>query len=189
MSRIPRLTPDDLDDAQREVYQAIAGGPRAQRSAFSLTDENGVLEGPFNAMLLHPPLGDALQRLGSAIRYDGTLSARAREIAILAVAAHWQSDFEQYAHERVGVQIGLTQDEITALREGKRLQFADPEEAAVAEAAGRILDHNALTEAEYAEAAESLGPAKLFELTTLIGYYGVLALQLRIFDVGVRPAL
>lgn len=189
MSRIPRLTPDDLDDAQREVYQAIAGGPRAQRSAFRLTDENGALEGPFNAMLLHPPLGNALQQLGSAIRYHGALSGRAREIAVLAVAAHWQSDFEQYAHELVGVQIGLTQDEITGLREGKRLQFADPEEAAVAAATDHILDRNALTDTEYAEAAEVLGSAKLFELTTLIGYYGVLALQLRIFDVGAPPAL
>lgn len=66
MTRIPRLAPDQLDDAQRELYQAIAGGARAATTAFRLTDDDGVLEGPFNAMLLHPPLGDALQRLGAA---------------------------------------------------------------------------------------------------------------------------
>jgi 4-carboxymuconolactone decarboxylase len=183
VSRIPRLAPDQLDDAQREVYAAIAGGPRAANSAFRLTDHNGGLEGPFNAMLLHPPLGDALQRLGSAIRYRGALSDRAREIAILMVAAHWDSGFEQYAHERVAVRIGLAEREITALQQGIKPDLTDPDEAAVATVTRHILDHHTLTDTEYTEAVAVLGPAKLFELTTLVGYYELLALQMRVFGV------
>jgi 4-carboxymuconolactone decarboxylase len=183
VTRLPRLSPDQLDDAQRELYGAIAGGPRATNSAFNLTDERGSLEGPFNAMLLHPPLGDALQHLGAAIRYRGALSDRAREIAILAVAAHWRSTFEQYAHERVGLRIGLSEKELAALREGTDPGLADPEEMAVVAATRHLLDHNTLTDAEYAETVTVLGPAKLFELTTLVGYYGLLALQMRVFGV------
>lgn len=181
MSRIPRLRPDQLHGAQRAVYEAIAGGPRATSGAFSLIDEDGSLEGPFNAMLLHPPLGDALQQLGAAIRYQGRLPDRAREIAILVVAAHWQSAFEQYAHERVGLRIGLVDAELAALRAGTDLNLTDPEEAAVAIATRRILARNELTDAEYAEAVMVMGPEKVFELTTLIGYYGLLALQMRVF--------
>ncbi|HEX3648942.1 MAG TPA: carboxymuconolactone decarboxylase family protein, partial [Pseudonocardiaceae bacterium] len=86
MNRIPRLPPAELDDEQQRLYASITDGPRA-RNAFGMVDGNGALGGPFNAMLLHPPIGDPLQRLGAAIRYGSTLSDRAREMAILMVAA------------------------------------------------------------------------------------------------------
>jgi 4-carboxymuconolactone decarboxylase len=102
-ARIPRLAPAELDGEQRALYDAIAGGRRAQGpQLFRLTDADGRLEGPFNAFLLQPRLGSALQALGTAVRYETRLSDRCREIAILVVAAHWRSDFERYAHEAVG---------------------------------------------------------------------------------------
>jgi 4-carboxymuconolactone decarboxylase len=101
-ARIPKLPPAELDDEQRALYDAIAGGRRAQgRQLFRLSDADGCLEGPFNAFLLQPRLGSALQALGAAVRYETALDDRSREIAILVVAAHWHSDFERYAHEAV----------------------------------------------------------------------------------------
>jgi 4-carboxymuconolactone decarboxylase len=53
-----RPTPDELDPAQRELYETITGGPRAAGpSPFALVDAAGRLNGPFNAMLLAPELG------------------------------------------------------------------------------------------------------------------------------------
>ncbi len=186
MSRLPRPSRALLDERQGELFDAIAGGPRAS-SAFSPVGDDGGLVGPFNAMLLHPPIGDPLQRLGAAIRYRGTLSDRAREIAVLLVAAHAGSAFEQYAHERIAVHIGLSDAEIAVLHEGRAPVLADPGETAVATATLRILDRRALDDDEYAEAVDVLGAATLFELTTLIGYYQLLATQLRVFGVD-RPA-
>src|SRR5581483_3243700 len=98
--RIPKLAPSDLDAGQRALYDAIAGGRRAQGpQRFRLTDADGRLEGPFNAFLLQPRLGSALQALGAAVRYETGLDDRCREIAILVVAAHWRCAFEWYAHE------------------------------------------------------------------------------------------
>jgi 4-carboxymuconolactone decarboxylase len=42
-----------------------------------------------------------------------------------------------------------------------------------------------LDDEEYAAAVAGLGEAGVFELTTLAGYYATLALQLRVFRVGV----
>lgn len=188
MSRIHRFHPDELDDRQRQVYAAIVGGPRAATAAlFPLTDDEGRLAGPFNAMLLSPALGEALQELGSAIRHQGALSPRSRELAILAVAAHWQCDFEQRAHEVIGAQAGLTRAELDALRTGSPLAPSGEEEAAVLTVT-RTLVHTAdLSQADYDAAASSLGPAKIFELTTLVGYYSLLALQMRAFGVHAPP--
>ncbi|RCV48540.1 carboxymuconolactone decarboxylase family protein [Marinitenerispora sediminis] len=184
MSRIPRLRPEQLDERQRAVYADIAGGPRAAGpQLFRLTGDDGALEGPFNAMLLQPALGDALQRLGGAIRYEGALSDRARELAILVVAAHWDSAFERHAHEAVGAHVGLTEAELAAVRTGGDPGLDDPVEAAVVRTARLLTARAGLTDDEYAEAVRVLGPAGLFELTTLVGYYATLALHLRVFGV------
>ncbi len=88
-----RLTPADLDDEQRAVYDGIASGPRVSGS-FRIIEEDGSLTGPFFPMLFAPTVGGALAALGEAIRYDSSLSPRTREIAILAVAALRRSDYE-----------------------------------------------------------------------------------------------
>ena len=119
-ARIPKLEPAALDEDQRALYDAIAGGRRAQGpQLFRLADSEGRLEGPFNAFLLQPRLGSALQALGSAVRYDTGLDDRCREIAILVVAAHWESEFEWYAHEAVGRSVGLGDAELAAVRDGR----------------------------------------------------------------------
>ena len=186
MTRLRRLRPAELDAEQRALYDAIVGGPRAGGgSPFRLLDSAGGLEGPFNAMLLQPALGEALQALGSAVRYRTTLAPRAREIAILVVARVWDSAFERHAHEAVGRVAGLTDDELHALRAGWADAFADPGERLIAQTAAALAVRGDLTDAEFAAARDGLGLPQVFELTTLVGYYATLAMQLRVF--GVRP--
>jgi 4-carboxymuconolactone decarboxylase len=184
MSRIPRLTPANLDDEQRRLHASITSGSRSSGPRlFRLADDDGRLEGPFNAMLLNPAIGDPLQSVGAAVRYHGRLSNRCREIAILAVAAHWRSPFEQRAHEAVGAHAGLTESELEALRAQAPLELDEPEEAAVLLTTRHLLQHRDLDDELYRDVSASLGADILFELTTLIGYYSTLALQMRVFGV------
>jgi len=53
----------------------------------------------------------------------------------------------------------------------------------VARTVAALVARGDLDDAEYLEAAEAVGPAGLFELLTLVGYYATLALQLRVFRV------
>jgi 4-carboxymuconolactone decarboxylase len=185
MARLAKLSAEDLDDDQKQLYEAITGGPRSSgRPAFPLVDHAGALEGPFNAMLLQPALGSALQSLGAAIRYQGTLPGRTRELAILVVAAAWRSEFEQYAHEAVGLHEGLRAEDLAAIRAGQEPDLTDPAERAAVRTAWALARRGDLDDAEYADAVAQLGEPALFELTTLVGYYATLALQLRAFRVG-----
>jgi 4-carboxymuconolactone decarboxylase len=185
MTRLAPLTPDALDEDQRRLYQEIASGPRASGARpGDLVERSGALAGPFNAMLLRPALGSALQALGAAIRYRGALGGRARELAILAVAACWQSEFEWQAHEGAGRALGLREEELAAIRDGRDPRLADADERAVLRAATALARSGDLDDRQYAEAVAVLGADGLFELTTLVGYYATLALQLRVFRVG-----
>jgi 4-carboxymuconolactone decarboxylase len=180
--RVHPFPPDTLSGARRELYDAIAGGPRARGPQhFALTRADGSLRGPFNAFLLSPDLGGALQDVGAAIRYRGALSDRAREIAILLVAAHWDSDFEREAHEAVGGAAGLTEAELAALRLGDLAAFTG-DESLVAAVTMQLLGGD-LDDGAWNEASVALGAEVVFELTVLVGYYATLALQLRVFRV------
>jgi 4-carboxymuconolactone decarboxylase len=167
-ARIPKLEPAALDEDQRALYDAIAGGRRAQGpQLFRLADSEGRLEGPFNAFLLQPRLGSALQALGSAVRYDTGLDDRCREIAILIVAAHWESDFEWYAHEAVGRSVGLGDAELAAVRDGRYTELTAARDGRYTELTaardGRYTELTAARDGRYTEltAARDGRPAAL----------------------------
>lgn len=191
--RLPWFAPQDLDPPARALYDAIAGGPRAQGArAFPLTDEDGRLNGPFNAMLVSPEVGTALQELGAAIRYRTSLGARAREIAILEVSVLRRCSFEWYAHERVGRQAGLTGEEIAALHAARDAPSFTAEESLVRELARTLLRERDLDDAAFARAEQALGTRVLMELIALVGYYDLLALSLSVWrtplPAGAPPA-
>lgn len=185
MKRLEKLVPESLDEDQKRLYWTLTSGPRGSgQQPFQLVDGTGSLAGPFNAMLLRPALGSALQGLGAAIRYQGALSGRTRELAILVVAAHWRCEFEQYAHEPAARALGLREEDLAALRAGLEPDLSDPSERAAVQAAWALARSADLDDEQYRAAAEWLGTKGIFELTTLIGYYATLALQLRVFRVG-----
>jgi len=190
--RVPHLRPDELDTEQRDLYDTINQGPRRSahpglQSPVGLVDADGRLQGPFNAMLFHPEIGTAVQELGRALRFAGKLPPRAREIAILIVAASEKSDFEWAAHAAIGAYLGLSTDEITALARADVIEFADPIEDAVARAARALVTTGDLDDEHYRAAADALGVRLLFELSTLVGLYRALALQMRLFRVPGPP--
>ncbi|MEP7036181.1 MAG: carboxymuconolactone decarboxylase family protein [Dermatophilaceae bacterium] len=185
MSRLERLVPERLDEQQQVLYEQIIGGPRSSGpQAFRLVGADGALEGPFNAMLLCPAVGTALQALGAAVRYSTSLSDRAREMAILAVAAHEDSAFEWHAHEAVGRLAGLTGADFAAIRAGLAPAGATDEERAVVDATLHLLHDGDLEDQAFQTVLAHLHPVGLQELMTLVGYYRMLALQLRVFRVG-----
>jgi 4-carboxymuconolactone decarboxylase len=184
MTRLEAIPPDRQTPSQRTLYDRIVSGPRAAGPQhFALTSSDGGLQGPFNAFLLSPAVGASLERVGAAVRFETGLSDRTRELAILAVAAHWDSAFEWAAHEGVGRSVGLTSPEIDAVRRGEVPALPDEREVASAHLVAALLRGD-VSDEEWARWAEPLGSAAVFELTSLVGYYATLALQMRVFRTG-----
>ncbi|KWX68224.1 carboxymuconolactone decarboxylase family protein [Mycobacterium sp. NAZ190054] len=182
--RLRSLTPADLTDEQRVVYDGITGGDRLKGTQhFPVVAPDGSLTGPFGVMLHAPGIGDALQQLGAAIRYRTGLSARIREIAILLVATATDSEFEWWAHERVGRAAGLTDDELGQLSTGT-FDAEDATEQAAADLCSTLLGNGSVTDEDYRGYAEVLGVEGIVELTTLVGYYRTLAQLMAVFDIG-----
>jgi 4-carboxymuconolactone decarboxylase len=182
--RLAVLSSDTMTPEQVGLYREILSGPRGQGPrAVPLATGAGGLAGPFNAMLYAPDVGRALQELGVAIRFQTRLTPRVREMAILVVAQTWDSAYERSSHEPIGRDAGLTEPEIKALRAGADPGFADEHEQVAYSVVRALVGPADLDDREYEVAVTTLGEQALFELSTLVGYYATLALQLRIFRV------
>jgi len=182
VSRIRPLIPTELDPQQRALYGAITGGPRAQGPQhFPLTAEDGSLRGPFDALLRSPAVGAAQQELGAAIRYRTAFTDRMRELAILLVAARWDSAFERESHEAIARAIGFDVAELDAIRALDVFGFTGDEQV-IGRVVLALLDGD-LSDELWDESSAAIGIDGVFELTALVGYYATLALQLRVFRV------
>jgi 4-carboxymuconolactone decarboxylase len=184
MTRLTRQPRGTLDGDAAVLFDRIAGSEKpGQKPRLPRVGPDDALEGPFNAMLLSPKLGMAMQDLGAQVRFGSTLTDRCREIAILTTASAWGSAYESYAHTDIGRAVGLTDAEIAALADGTVFDFADPVELAVARTALALAREQDLDDERYAAAVTALGDRTLFELVVLVGYYAQAALQLRVFRV------
>jgi 4-carboxymuconolactone decarboxylase len=185
MTRLPPLPPDRLSAAQRAVYEAITGGRRSSGgSPFELVAADGSLLGPFGAMLRSPRVGDAVQRLGELLRFESSLRADVRELAILTVARAWRSEFEWYAHAAAGARAGLPAEVIRALREGRRPEGLDAGQAAAYDLCLALDTDRRVPGELYARARACLGEQGVVDLVFVYGYYVLVAATLSTFEIG-----
>jgi 4-carboxymuconolactone decarboxylase len=184
--RLPKTPLERLTDQQRGIYERITGGSRAVGAFhFPLTADDGTLNGPFGIMIYEPELGSILERLGATIRYRTNLSPRVREIAILQVAHAMGSDFEWWAHARVGKAAGLTQIELDALATGSPVGEDEVEQSSAAFCQMLLRDEHHLTDDQFTALSSKLNPTTIIELTVLVGYYRTLAQLMAVFDIGI----
>ncbi len=118
-SRLGPVAPAALDADQLHLYRELVHGPRGRAGDIPLVDDNGALIGPFAVMAASPAVGDAVQRVGASLRYASVLDPLVREAAVLLVAAHHGSAFEWRAHEGAARRLGLDEDQLEQLRQGR----------------------------------------------------------------------
>jgi 4-carboxymuconolactone decarboxylase len=185
--RLPRLGPDDLDEDQKRLYDAFVGGPRqSQAGFFPVADADGVLSGPYRAMLLGPAAGAPLERLGRAVRYEVGLPARARELAILTVAHLMESEVEWQAHERLALSVGVPEKTVRSLQAGTPVFGAEGSDGLVHRFVSQVLRDHRVDDDTFSAVEATFGRAGAFELLVTAGYYQIVAHINNAYDL--RPA-
>ncbi len=191
MTKLTRLTKSDLNEMQMAVWDEITGGKRSQ--SLNLVGPDGALVGPFNASLHRPAIGMGLTRAGEAIRFSNTLPRDLLEIAICTVGAHWQAEFEWWAHSRMAREAGVDDDVLEAIRLGEDPNFGDDELAEIVYQYSRSLLETGRPNPEVdARAAVALSEPQLVDLVAAVGYYCYISFSLNAFEIelpdGVEPA-
>src|SRR5579872_2635171 len=82
--------------------------------------ERRSTDGPFNAYLRSPEMGDLAQKFGAYLRFHSSVPRKLNELAIIITARHWNAQFEWYAHRRYALEAGVSAATADAIAAGKR---------------------------------------------------------------------
>ena len=169
--RLPPLDPERMTPRQREVAEAIAGGPR------------GGLRGPFQAWLRSPEVADRFQRVGEYVRFQSSIPPALNELAILVTAREWTAQFEWHAHHALAMKAGLPPAIAEAIARGERPEGMDADQSAVYEFAAELHRDRSVSDATYAAVAERFGERGVVDLVAACGYYVAVAMTLNVARV------
>ncbi|MBI4081559.1 MAG: carboxymuconolactone decarboxylase family protein [Candidatus Lambdaproteobacteria bacterium] len=171
MPRVPEVTPENANPEQHRIIAAITGGPR------------GGLRGPFKVMLHSPKLADGVQALGGFLRFGTSLQPRISELAIIITGRFLGARVEWVGHSVLARKGGLPEDVIQAVLERRRPVFTHADEEACYDLVTELHHNHQVSDATFQQAVQHFGIAGTCELVGVTGYYSMVGLFLKAFQI------
>jgi 4-carboxymuconolactone decarboxylase len=189
--RLPLLDPDQLRDDQRQLYELL------DRAFIPWTNDNGFvgktdshrLIGPFNPLLHSPAISQGYVELTNAESAHTSLDKRVREVVILTTGAQWDSPYELYAHTNVARKVGIPENAIAALVDGRSSSELNSDEQIAHRFARQLVTEHQVSPELYVKAEAAFGRTGLVDLVYLIGMYLFTCALLNAFDLSAPPQL
>ena len=172
--RLPELTEDKLDDAQRALLESMRAGPRGARVK---------LGGPFGVYMHAPQYGELTQQLGAFVRFKTSLEPRLSEFAILCTAKMWRAQYEWHAHAPIAEKAGVKADVVRDIKAGRAPAKAAKDERAIFDFVKELYKTRRVSERTYKRVHGYLGDKATVELVGILGYYTAVSMILNIFNV------
>jgi 4-carboxymuconolactone decarboxylase len=172
--RLPVLTEDKLDDAQRALLESLRSGPRGDRVR---------LGGPFGVYMHAPQCGELTQKLGAFLRFNTSVEPRLSEFAILCTARIWRAQYEWHAHAPLAEKAGVSPQAIRDIKRGRAPKTAAKDERAIWDLVQELYKRRRMTERTYKRAHAFLGDKGMVELIGILGYYAAMSMVLDVFNV------
>ena len=172
MARVPPATRDSVPENQRTAYDEIIaerGGP--------------VERGPVSVLINSPEMAKQASHLSAYLRRESTLPAKVQELAMLVTARENDCQYIWNAHAASGRRAGLSDALVDALRDKRELPDLAPDEAAVMSYGREFFRTKRVSDATFQAALQQFGTQGLTELTTLMGYYALLAFNANAFAI------
>jgi len=172
--RLPALTEDTLDDAQRALLQSMRSGPRGARVK---------LGGPFGVYMHAPQYGELTQQLGAFLRYNTSIAPRLSEFAILCIGRMWRAQYEWHAHAPIAEAAGVKPETIRDIKAGRAPRKAAKDERAIWDFVQELHKRRRVSERNYKRVHTVLGDKGMVELVGILGYYTAVSMILNVFNV------
>jgi 4-carboxymuconolactone decarboxylase len=144
--------------------------------------------GPFIARLREPKLAEQAVAMATYFRNEGVLGPKLTEFVIMLAARDWTQQFEWTAHYDRALKAGLKQETVNAIADGRRPAGMTEDEEIVYDFWSELEHNKGVSDATYDRAAKKFGEAGVVSLTTLNGYYAMLAMILNVSRAPVLPA-
>ena len=169
MSRVPPLDVENLTAEQKRVYDQIGGARKTVR-------------GPFPIWLRNPKLAEHANQFGIALR-DSSIGRRVFELAVITVCRAWQVQYAWSSHAVQAETAGVSPDVIAAIRDKRKPDFKQADERVAYEVATELMETKELSAKTYDTTIAQFGLQGTVELISTIGYYAMVGIFLKSFDV------
>ncbi len=179
LTRLPQLTRADLDDEGKTVYDRVVG------------DGPTPTTGPVAVSLYSPKIAAAFSDLNGFLRYNGELSPRLTEVAILVATWEIEQQYEYSAHEPAALRFGAPQAVIDTIKYDREPEGLSPEETLIIKLGRQLMREHKVDSDVFAEAVERFGRKGVVELVTVMGDYVMVGMVLTTIDQHLpedRPA-
>ena len=175
-NRLPRVRREDLDDAGKKAYDAVAGDGRLLG-----------LEGPIGIRMHSPPVSEYMTMGNQYLRFGAGIEPRLMELAILVVAREMDSQFEWTAHEPPALRAGLEQRIIDTVKFRLPVVGLPDKEAAIVQLGREALGRRRVEPETFARALKLFGRQGVVNIVSLMSHYAATAMLLTTFDQQLRP--
>jgi len=166
--RFKPLTWEQLTPEQKTMVNDLLAGMRTS------------LEGPFNALLRSPEVGNLSQKLGEYARFRTALPRRLNEMAILLTAQWWSSQYEWHLHKTFALEAGLRAAVIDDIQAGRRPHGMQPDETVIYDFCAELRERRRVSDASFRAAVDLLGERGVVDLIAVMGYYSLVSMMLNV---------
>jgi alkylhydroperoxidase family enzyme len=180
---LPRIQPvdlDALDDDQSEALAPMLGGRDVTRSG-------GHILNIFRTLVHAPKALTAFLAWGGYIlSRRNSLSERDRELVILRVGYNCRSGYEFTQHSRIGLDAGLTEAEVEAIKAGPDDPSWNESDRAMLRATDDLTRDFHVSDASWS-ALSFLTDKQKMDLVMTVGQYTQVSMMLNSFGVQLDP--
>ncbi len=154
------------------------------REMFQKMEEKGLrVLNIFRVMAHCPQVGYYFLRLGNSILLQGTVPPNLRELAILRVGHIHRAKYEWTHHVPIALRVGVREEQIDALPDWKNSGTFNDRERAVLQYTDEVTQNIRVQGDTFAALRHFLDEEGVVELTTTIGYYGMVCRVLEALQV------
>ncbi|WP_163832894.1 carboxymuconolactone decarboxylase family protein [Spartinivicinus ruber] len=175
MTRISYIDkPTDLSGEQKEAYDYI-------------NQSRKKVVGIFSFLLNSPSIAKLTADLGAYLRFDSILPANIKELVTLVTLSENYCQFEWSGHEGYALKAGVSQYTIDIIKHKHALTNLNPKEQTIIRYGRELINNKRVSSTVFSELKKLFNDVEITEITTLIGYYSMVACSLNAFELGPQP--
>ncbi|MGE3539807.1 MAG: carboxymuconolactone decarboxylase family protein [Candidatus Tectimicrobiota bacterium] len=174
MARTPTVTREHIPEPLQAAFDAetaASGGT--------------IVSGPGSVMIHSPEMRRRANALVNYLRDESSLSKKIQELVMILTARAMDCPYIWHAHAARARQQGISAAFVEALRDRKPLPTLPADEQTVVTYVQELFTTHKTSPATFQAALTQLGARGLTELTTLMGYYTLLAFNANAFEIDV----
>lgn len=184
LARLPQVERSDLDAVGQDAFDTYVSPGTGYETG---------LRGPIGMWMHSPRMAKAIFPFREHVRYGTAKDQRLTELAIISTAREISNQYEYTAHEGLAQAAGLEEEIIDFVKyrrpfsEAPDIAAFGPTERTIVQFAREVVSEEKVSTATFNQALELLGREGVTDLVGLIGYYNLVAITLKAFDVHHPP--